>query len=187
MADQNNTPRRRSSSAGEDEDTGTARPAPRRRSVLDADEDLVGPRSLAAPRLRRRASGSGGGGAGTVARAETMLALVRDLPHFGRLAYRLARDPRVSKIDKGLVLAAVAYTAVPADAIPDVIPFLGQLDDVVVVGVALARLVNNCGVELLLEHWDGDEGSLEAALAVVERASDLLPPPLKGVLLPNAR
>ena len=185
MADPRNTPRR---PAGGDDDTGTARPAPRRRSVLDDDEDLVGPRSLSAPRLRRRASGSGGGAsAGTAARAETMLSLVRDLPHFARLVYRLARDPRVSKIDKALVVAALAYTAVPADAIPDVIPFLGQLDDVVVVGVALARLVNNCGVELILEHWDGDEASLEAALAVMERASDLLPPPLKGVLLPNAR
>ena len=186
MADQNNTPRRRSGGAAEDEDTGTTRSAPRRQSVLDDDEDLVGPRSLSAPRLRRRGSTSGGG-AGAVAKAETMLALVRDLPHFGRLAYRLARDPRVSKIDKALVLAAVADAAVPADAIPDVIPFLGQLDDVVVVGVALARLIHNCGVELILEHWDGDQGSLEAALAVVERASDLLPPPLKGVLLPNAR
>ena len=187
MADQNSTPRRRSSSSSDDHDTASARPAPRRRSVLDDDEDLVGPRSLSAPKLRRRGSSGGGASAGTVAKAESMLALVRDLPHFGRLVYRLARDPRVSKIDKALVVAALAYTAVPADAIPDVIPFLGQLDDVVVVGVALARLVNNCGVELILEHWDGDEGSLEAALAVMERASDLLPPPLKGILLPNAR
>lgn len=175
MADQNHTPRRRAS-AGDDT-------APPRRSVLDDDEDLVGPRSLSAPRLRQRGGKSGG----TVARAETMMTLVRDLPHFGRLVMRLARDPRVSKIDKALVVAALAYTAVPADAIPDFIPFLGQLDDVVVVGVALARLVNNCGVELILEHWDGDEASLEAALAVVERSSNLLPDPLKGVLLGTAR
>ena len=183
MADQKHTPRRRSSSS--DDDTGSAGEAPRRRSVLDDDEDLVGPRSLSAPRLRR---GGGGGrkGSGTIASAESMISLVRDLPHFGKLVVRLARDPRVSKLDKALVVAALAYTAVPADAIPDIIPFLGQLDDIVVVGVALARLINNCGVELIMEHWDGDQDSLEAALSVVERSSNLLPAPLKGLLL-NAR
>jgi uncharacterized membrane protein YkvA (DUF1232 family) len=112
-----------------------------------------------------------------------MMSLLRDLPNFGRLVVRLARDPRVSILDKGLVVAALAYAAVPADAIPDVIPFLGELDDVVVVGVALARLVNNAGTELLLEHWEGEPGTLEAALDVVDRSSNLLPPPLKGILL----
>jgi uncharacterized membrane protein YkvA (DUF1232 family) len=175
MADQKRTPRGRF--ASDDDETGAE--APRRRSVLDDDDDLVGPRTLAPPRLRRQGGGGGGGGS----RAETMMALLRDVPHFGRLAYRLAKDPRVSKVDKLLVAAALAYTAVPADAIPDVIPFLGELDDVVVVAVAIGRLVNNAGIELLLEHWDGDEASLESALEVVERGSSLLPPPLKGILL----
>jgi uncharacterized membrane protein YkvA (DUF1232 family) len=173
MADQKRTPRGRF--ASDDDETGAE--APRRRSVLDDDDDLVGPRTLAPPRPRRQ----GGGGGGS--RADTMLALLRDVPHFGRLAYRLAKDPRVSKVDKLLVAAALAYTAVPADAIPDVIPFLGELDDIVVVAVAIGRLVNNAGIELLLEHWDGDEASLESALEVVERGSSLLPPPLKGILL----
>jgi uncharacterized membrane protein YkvA (DUF1232 family) len=188
MADRNENARRRFSS-DDDDDTGSAGAAPRRRSVLDDDEDLVGPRTLSAPRLRRGRGASGGGGPSAAAgsKAETLISLVRDLPHFGRLIVRLARDPRVSKLDKGLVLASLAYAAMPADAIPDVIPFLGELDDVVVVGVALARLINNVGVELILEHWDGDPGSLEAALAVVERSSNLLPQPLKGILLAGGR
>jgi uncharacterized membrane protein YkvA (DUF1232 family) len=177
MADQKRTPRGRF--ASDDDETGAE--APRRRSVLD-DDDLVGPRTLAPPRPRRQGGGGGGGGGGA-SRAETMVAVLRDIPHFGRLAYRLARDPRVSKVDKLLVAAALAYTAVPADAIPDVIPFLGELDDVVVVAVAIGRLVNNAGIELLMEHWDGDEASLESALELVERGSSLLPPPLKGLLL----
>ena len=186
MADRNENARRRFSS--DDDDTESAGEAPRRRSVLDDDDDLVGPRTLSAPRLRRgRGPGGGGASAGAGSKAETMISLVRDLPHFGRLIVRLARDPRVSKLDKGLVVAALAYAAMPADAIPDVIPFLGELDDVVVVAVALARLINNVGVELILEHWDGDQGSLEAALAVVERSSNLLPPPLKGILLAGGR
>ena len=176
MADQKNTPRSRFAS-----DDDTVSQAPRRRSVLDDDEDLVGPRTVSAPRPRRRAGGGGGGG--SVSTAEAMMALLRDIPHFGRLVYRVARDPRVSKVDKALVVAALAYTAVPADAIPDVIPFLGELDDIVVVAVAIGRLINNVGVELLMEHWEGDDATLESALEVVERGSSLLPQPLKGILL----
>lgn len=175
MADQKNTPRSRFASDHDD----TVSQAPRRRSVLDDDDDLVGPRTVSAPRPRRRPGGGGGG----VSTAEAMMALLRDLPHFGRLVYRLAKDPRVSVIDKALVVAALAYTAVPADAIPDVIPFLGELDDIVIVTVAIGRLINNVGTELLLEHWDGDDATLESALEVVERGSSLLPQPLKSILL----
>ena len=175
MADRNDSSRRRF--GGDDGDTGSAGEAPPHRSVLDDDDDLVGPRTVAA---RPRRAGKAGGGSD---RGEMMMSLLRDLPNFGRLVVRLARDPRVSMLDKGLVVAALAYAAVPADAIPDVIPFLGELDDVVVVGVALARLVNKAGTELLLEHWEGDQGTLEAALDVVEWSSNLLPAPLKGILL----
>jgi uncharacterized membrane protein YkvA (DUF1232 family) len=178
MADQKNSPRSRFASDHND----TVSQAPRRRSVLDDDDDLVGPRTVSPARPRRRAAGGSGGG-GSVSTAEAMMALLRDIPHFGRLVYRVARDPRVSKVDKALVLAALAYTAVPADAIPDVIPFLGELDDIVVVAVAIGRLINNAGVELLMEHWEGDDATLESALEVVERGSSLLPQPLKGILL----
>jgi uncharacterized membrane protein YkvA (DUF1232 family) len=180
MAEQNNRSRRL---AADDDETPPRRPAPRRRTALDDDEDdLVGPRTLSAPRLRR-----GGARGGTHTPADTVISVLKDLPHFGRLVYRVARDPRVNPLDKALVAAALVYAAMPADAIPDPIPFIGELDDVVVVGAALARLVNNCGVELLLEHWSGDPASLEAALDVVERGSNLLPAPLRGLLLAGGR
>ena len=181
MADQNNRPRRRI--VAEDDDEPVAQ-APRRRSVLDDDDDLVGPRSLSAPRARR---GGSRGGSATGSSADSMIALVKDLPHFGRLVYRLARDTRVEMLDKVLVGAALAYAVMPADAIPDPIPFIGELDDVVVVGAALARLIHNCGEDLLHEHWTGDPASLEAALAVVERGASLLPAPLRSLLMAGGR
>jgi uncharacterized membrane protein YkvA (DUF1232 family) len=60
-----------------------------------------------------------------------------------RLAYKLFRDPRVSKVTKvavpGLV---VAYMLLPIDLFPDLIPVLGQLDDLAVIALALKFFVD---------------------------------------------
>ncbi len=54
--------------------------------------------------------------------------------------YLAARDPRTPWIARGLVLLVVAYVLSPIDLIPDFIPGLGYLDDLLIVpaGIALA-------------------------------------------------
>jgi uncharacterized membrane protein YkvA (DUF1232 family) len=54
-----------------------------------------------------------------------------------RLAMRLLREPRVPLIVKGLPLLAAIYVVFPLDVVPDLLPVLGQVDDL---GVALAAL-----------------------------------------------
>jgi uncharacterized membrane protein YkvA (DUF1232 family) len=189
MAENEERPRRRPRPQDDDAPTPRKRPASRRprpaddeeppraarrRFALD-DDDLVGPRRVSAPAEERRA------GSGRRDR-DVLMASVRELPNFGKLLYRLARDRRVSGFDKGLVVAALAYAAVPADYVPDVIPFVGELDDFVVISLALGRLVNNAGPELLYEHWDGDPESLDSALGVLTRVATLIPPRLRGLL-----
>jgi uncharacterized membrane protein YkvA (DUF1232 family) len=53
---------------------------------------------------------------------------------------RFFRDPQASLAGKIFVLLAVVYVVSPLDLIPDVIPVIGWLDDIGVIGVALAYL-----------------------------------------------
>ena len=77
----------------------------------------AGARAIQRPRLRRRRGRRD---------RETVRQLIRDLPSFARLLGRLARDPRVSRVDKGIVLATTSATSsMPLDLIPDLLPFLG--------------------------------------------------------------
>lgn len=64
-------------------------------------------------------------------------ALVRRMPAYGRLAWRLGRDPRLSGRRRAAVLGAGAYLASPIDLVPGIIPFAGQLDDAAVTLIGL--------------------------------------------------
>lgn len=58
--------------------------------------------------------------------------------------YLAARDPRTPWYAKALVLLIVAYAVSPIDLIPDFIPVLGYLDDLLIIpagiGLALALI-----------------------------------------------
>jgi len=60
-----------------------------------------------------------------------------------------------------MVIAAAAYIISPLDFIPDVIPFLGEVDDVFLLMLSLQRLVERAGYDTLLDHWRGDPRELE--------------------------
>jgi len=57
------------------------------------------------------------------------------------LVSRLTREARVPRRRKALLLALVAYLALPFDLVPDFIPVAGQLDDVVIVALILRYFV----------------------------------------------
>lgn len=90
----------------------------------------------------------------------TLMDTLRQIPDYLRLLYGLMRDMRVSNIDKLLVGAAIAYTLMPMDLIPDFIPFLGEVDDIFFIVTALQRLITNAGRAVVLDHWVGDAKEL---------------------------
>ena len=73
---------------------------------------------------------------------------------------RLLGDARVSRRHKALVVALLGYLALPFDIVPDFIPVAGQLDDAVVVALALRAILRGGTPEMLDEHWPGPASSL---------------------------
>ena len=85
----------------------------------------------------------------------TLLYTIKQIPAYLRLLGGLLTDPRVDPLDKLLVGGAIAYVVMPFDLIPDVIPFIGQVDDVFVLVLALRRLISHAGMPVVRDHWHG--------------------------------
>lgn len=91
-------------------------------------------------------------------------ALARFLPDCVVLLRRVLGEPRVPRLHKLALAAALAYLAFPLDLVPDVLPVAGQLDDVLVVALALRLLARGAGSHLIAELWPGPPASLRAVL-----------------------
>jgi uncharacterized membrane protein YkvA (DUF1232 family) len=85
------------------------------------------------------------------------------------LVSRLARDKRVPRRRKLILLALVGYLALPFDLVPDFIPVAGQLDDAVIVALVLQRFIRAGGEPLIRELWTGPERSLALILRLAGR------------------
>lgn len=104
------------------------------------------------------------------------------LPNMVRLLGRLLKDSRVSLADKGLFAAAIFYVIMPLDLIPDVFPFIGQVDDIYMVALSLLRLINRTDANVIREHWMGGGDIVSLADTVAKLAPMLLPKRVTRVL-----
>lgn len=66
--------------------------------------------------------------------------------------YLAARDPRVPWYAKALALSVAGYALSPIDLIPDFVPLLGYLDDVIIVPVGVLAVVKLIPPEIMAEH-----------------------------------
>jgi uncharacterized membrane protein YkvA (DUF1232 family) len=66
--------------------------------------------------------------------------------------YLASRDPRVPWYAKALAVAVAAYALSPIDLIPDFIPVLGYLDDLIVVPLGIALVVRLIPPDIMAEH-----------------------------------
>ena len=98
-------------------------------------------------------------------RREAARAIAGLVPDCAVMFGRLARDPETPRAPKVALILLAAYLASPIDLIPDFIPVAGQLDDAVLVALALGWLVRSRGEEAIREAWPGPDSSLRALLA----------------------
>ena len=78
--------------------------------------------------------------------------LVVKLPMYARIVWGMLRDPRTPIGLKGMLAAALAYVVFPVDLIPDVIPIIGQADDLTVLLLVLDLFIQNAPAEVRAEH-----------------------------------
>jgi uncharacterized membrane protein YkvA (DUF1232 family) len=105
------------------------------------------------------------------------------IPNFLKLLYRLFIDTRAPLAEKALLAGTIIYVVSPLDFLPDVIPFIGQVDDIYLVALVVLRLLSRTNIEVLREHWDGG-GDLGALVSGIERASRyVLPERVRRILL----
>ncbi len=113
---------------------------------------------------------------------EAILAALRAVPATMQLVYRLLRDERIDDRKRAGVVAALGYAVLPFDFIPDRFPIIGRIDDLVIGAAALQALFDEAGEEIIREHWDASDESLEGLLGIVETLNSFVPKPLRRLL-----
>jgi uncharacterized membrane protein YkvA (DUF1232 family) len=78
--------------------------------------------------------------------------LLVHLPNLLRLYWRLLRDARVPLWPKAMLVAALVYVVLPFDIVPDALPLLGQVDDVVILVAAARWFIRWCPADVVREH-----------------------------------
>lgn len=104
------------------------------------------------------------------------------LPRIVQLVMALLRDPRVPVRPKVVAGAVVVYVISPIDVLPDSIPFIGRLDDVVLVMAAFELLVDAAPEGVVEELWQGSEDALEVVYGLSRFMAGMMPKPVRRLM-----
>lgn len=104
------------------------------------------------------------------------------LPNMVKLLGKMMTDGRVPVAEKALFVGAIVYFISPIDLIPDIFPFIGQVDDLYLVAMVLLRLINRTDEAVVRENWDGGGDIVALANSIAGIAPVLLPKRVARVL-----
>lgn len=90
--------------------------------------------------------------------------LANFLPACATTLRRLRKDPRVPRSAKIAVAIAAVWVISPIDLIPEFLPVIGPLDDIVVVALALRFAARRVPREAIEEAWPSERGLLDRIL-----------------------
>src|SRR2546421_8545095 len=109
------------------------------------------------------------------------------LPNMIALCARLMVDKRVPRTERALFAAAVIYAIIPFDFIPDMIPFVGQVDDLFLIALTVLRLIDRTDDMVVREHWRGGGDIVQLAESAAAIAPLLMPKRVARVLLSRVK
>ena len=104
------------------------------------------------------------------------------IPNLVLLCGRLMIDPRVPAKERLLVAGAIIYALIPLDLLPDMLPFVGQIDDAYLISLTLLRLMSTADPNIVREHWNGGGDIVELVGSMAAIAAKLLPQKIRRVL-----
>ncbi|HEY6686577.1 MAG TPA: DUF1232 domain-containing protein [Propionibacteriaceae bacterium] len=84
---------------------------------------------------------------------------------------RLLGDLNVPKSSKLWLGGLILYLALPVDLVPDFVPVAGQLDDAIIVALALRHVLRRAGDVPIRKHRPGPQSSLETLMKFVKPSS----------------
>ena len=116
-----------------------------------------------------------------------MLRLLRALPALAGLIAKLVRDPSLPRPVKIALVAAAVYLVSPIDLVPDFIPFLGYVDDLLLASIVLDGVLNFVDRDLVLRHWPGSERSLNDLARTARLLTSWIPRRVKRRIFSPAR
>lgn len=96
-------------------------------------------------------------------------------PRLVKLVYRLLKDDRVPTRSKAMLVFVAGYLVSPIDLIPDMIPGVGQFDDLLVAALALDQILNRVPEHVVIEHWEGDEDVLRIVREILDVSTGFIP------------
>jgi len=96
------------------------------------------------------------------------------LPDFFIMLTRLMIDKRVPTKRKLLVGGIIAYLMMPCDIIPDFIPLIGHVDDLVFVVMGLNMVLNDTDPKVLADNWSGEGEVLQQIQKITATAEGFL-------------
>ena len=134
------------------------------------------------PKKRGKRQRSMGGGVRRAMGLLAFLPVASRVPSYARLVAALALDSRTPNSHKGLLVGAVGYLLLGRDLVPDDVPVLGGLDDLVVVALAIDLFLDGVPDELLNEKLDDlgiNKQAFERDVAQIRR---LTPKPVRKAI-----
>jgi uncharacterized membrane protein YkvA (DUF1232 family) len=109
----------------------------------------------------------------------TTRAALRVVPDAVRLLRRIAGDRSLARGVRVRLWLLLAYLLFPVDLVPDFLPVVGYMDDVVIAATALRSVVRRAGASAVRRHWPGTEEGLAALWAITGLPGSPPPPDVK--------